>query len=289
MIDVSCCPVCRNPNAKIRHVVRGYRYLTCTTCFASRVDPLPTEDEVVGWYKVADYYRHTNKDAGYFDYHLQSAGYQRTYEARNRKIDGYGALRGLRVLEVGCGPGLYAESLRCAEPKSYLGIDLNPYAIDEVRRRGFEGRVGDVTVLEHEEKFDVAVFFDLFEHLTDPNGFLFSLRRHLAPRARVAFTTPSTSSLLARVSGDRWVSYVVPQHVLLHSDSSLKRVLAQNGFSIASMRPDVQWVKWPFLVDRLLDLLTGRSGSTTATARLRSVRGMIPVLNGMRLVIATNG
>ncbi|MFH1740529.1 MAG: class I SAM-dependent methyltransferase [bacterium] len=85
----------------------------------------------------------------------------------------------LRVLEVGSGTGKMLEILREAGVEA-CGIEPNPEAAESIRARGFqvyEGYVENVSLPER--SYDGVIFMHLLEHLDDPRGFLFSVRRLL--------------------------------------------------------------------------------------------------------------
>jgi len=280
------CPVCGSGRSRLRHRVRGYDYLSCGRCGATRVKPFPTSEEAARWYQIENYFKHEDKDAGYRNYLSLQVEIQKTFTRRNWLLRRHFDLSGKDVLEIGCGPGLYPATLRPFAIRSYLGLDLNPYAVDSLRQRGFEGFVGRVEELDAESRFDIAVFFDVFEHILDPNTFFAALVRMLRPGGLVFFTTPSTHSLLARVSGRRWVSYIAPQHVILHNETSLRWILDKYGFKILEMKWDRQWVDLPFLLDRLTDLFLGSRGASVFS-KLFGGRGPgVSVANGMRIVVA---
>lgn len=78
-----------------------------------------------------------------------------------------GPTRGLRVLDVGCGPGTNAHHFLEAD---YLGVDINAsYIRNAERRYGPRFRVADVTAMrvEREGGFDCILLNSLLHHLPD--------------------------------------------------------------------------------------------------------------------------
>jgi len=95
-----------------------------------------------------------------------------------------GALDGQRVLDLACGDGFYTRRFRSecgADP--VLGIDLSPKQIDRARAieqrepLGIEYRVGDVTTVELDRRFDVATAIHLLHYLGSEAEIKSALRR----------------------------------------------------------------------------------------------------------------
>lgn len=81
--------------------------------------------------------------------------------------------RDAKVLDLGCGDGRFLASL--PESCSQFGTELSSGAAAKARECG-------VTILKHEDilagrhgAFDAVVMIDLFEHLSDPQGFISSV------------------------------------------------------------------------------------------------------------------
>jgi len=279
------CPVCYSESFKLRRSLRGYEYETCTTCGASHVEPFPSPEEALGWYRIDDYYKNEDKNVGYRDYFEQKEGLQKTFLFRNKFLYRKVGLDGKDILEIGSGPGFYPPTLDRFHPRAYLGLDLNPQAVAELTKR-YPGRVGSIGDLKNGEKFDVIVFFDVLEHILDPNEFLNSVKKHLKNNGSVFFTTPSTSSWLAAVSGRRWVSYIVPQHVILYNRKSLVWLLKKHGFSAVKMGWDFQWITLRFLVEQVLRLFLPPGRAHALSRALKRIKWSLPVPNGMHLIVA---
>jgi SAM-dependent methyltransferase len=89
-----------------------------------------------------------------------------------------GPTAGLRVLDVGCGPGTNAHHFRDSD---YLGVDINAsYIRDAERRFGPRFRVADVTTMRVDAGggFDRILLNSLLHHL--PDSAVAQLLAHLA-------------------------------------------------------------------------------------------------------------
>src|SRR5207247_10358646 len=73
-----------------------------------------------------------------------------------------------RVLEVGAGPGEFAERLGRDLGVEVIAADLSPRMVELARDRGVDARLGDVQELEFEDgSFDCAVAAWMLYHVPD--------------------------------------------------------------------------------------------------------------------------
>jgi 2-polyprenyl-3-methyl-5-hydroxy-6-metoxy-1,4-benzoquinol methylase len=143
--------------------------------------------------------------------------------------------RPLRILDVGCGSGLNA-SILAQHGHTVVGVDLSPVAIAKFRAAGFEGHICDVTqgIPCPDESFDVVFASEVIEHVVDTEQFLGEIRRVLRPGGTLVLTTPNSAFWVYRLFSilGRTLSDVQHRgHVRFFSESSLLRVLIDQGFS----------------------------------------------------------
>lgn len=109
--------------------------------------------------------------------------------AENSAAHLLGLLRpGLRLLDVGCGPGNITLDLAArVAPGAVVGIDADAGVVAAARdlaagRPGVRFDVGDVYALDHADaSFDVVHAHQVLQHLTDPVAALREARRVLRP------------------------------------------------------------------------------------------------------------
>jgi 2-polyprenyl-3-methyl-5-hydroxy-6-metoxy-1,4-benzoquinol methylase len=102
---------------------------------------------------------------------------------------------GRRVLDAGCGVGYGADLIARAGAATVVGVDVAPEAI-EAARQGVDGRVqllvADLRALPFGDgAFDLAVCFEVIEHLAEQDLVLDEMRRVLAVNGLLIVSTPN--------------------------------------------------------------------------------------------------
>ena len=107
------------------------------------------------------------------------------------------AVGGLRVLDAGCGTGSGADVLSRAGAEEVVGVDIAPEAVTAAMERfGSVAtfRLGDLTALPFDsESFDVAIAFEVLEHIGGRPRALEELRRVLRPDGLLLLSTRNRS------------------------------------------------------------------------------------------------
>ena len=130
------------------------------------------------------------------------------------------ALHGARVLDVGCGGGLLAESLARAGA-AVTGIDLAPGMIEVARLHATEAQLDiDYRLLGAEElarsaggSFDVVTCMEMLEHVPAPAALVVSLSRLLRPGGALFVSTINRNlkSFLLAIVGAEYLLNLIPR------------------------------------------------------------------------------
>ena len=266
-LETCSCPLCGEPPpAKTRERFGPHRVVDCPSCSMRYLTPRVAESDVPLLYGSDDYWEKGGSEGGYSSYASMEPLLVRTFVRRLSLLPS--PAPGARLLDVGCGPGAGLEAARALGYDAW-GLDVSgpAVAIASTRHPG-RVRLGKPSDrLFPRGTFDVITLFDVIEHVYDPRALAVDLAWHLAPEGRLVVATPNVKSLLARVTGRRWVSYKIPEHVAYFSPTTLADALAP-GFEIERISSCGQYVSGDFLLSRIGDALPFGGGLVRATSRL---------------------
>ncbi|MEI8595972.1 bifunctional 2-polyprenyl-6-hydroxyphenol methylase/3-demethylubiquinol 3-O-methyltransferase UbiG [Photobacterium sp. Hal280] len=138
----------------------------------------------------------------------------------NYVIDHAGGLFGKKILDVGCGGGILAESM-AREGADVTGLDMGKEPLTVARLHALEtGTQLDYiqqTVEEHAEQhpglYDVVTCMEMLEHVPDPASVIASCARLVKPGGHVFFSTLNRNmkSYLFAIVGAEQVMKLVPK------------------------------------------------------------------------------
>lgn len=135
-------------------------------------------------------------------------------------VAGRARLAQQRVLDVGCGGGLLAESLS-RSGAVVTGIDLAPNMIEVARLHAHESQLEidyQLTSAEQlaqvcERPFDVITCMEMIEHVPDPAGLLLAIAKLLRPGGHFFLSTINRNlrSFLLAIVGAEYVLKLLPR------------------------------------------------------------------------------
>jgi 2-polyprenyl-6-hydroxyphenyl methylase/3-demethylubiquinone-9 3-methyltransferase len=135
-------------------------------------------------------------------------------------IDGFAGLAGKRVLDVGCGGGILAESMaqRGAE---VTGIDLGEKALKVAQLHQLESGVAvdyrlvsvEALAEKQPESYDVVTCMEMLEHVPNPAAVVAACAQLARPGGRVFFSTLNRNpkSYLFAVIGAEYILNMLPK------------------------------------------------------------------------------
>lgn len=131
---------------------------------------------------------------------------------------------GRSVVDFGCGEG-YGSAILAGEAEHVLAVDIDPRVIDHARNRyplpNLDFEVMDVIGLDVDAgSFEVAVSFQVIEHVPDDNAFLSEITRVLAPDGIALLTTPNRYTISPGSD-----SPINPFHLREYSPGELRDIL----------------------------------------------------------------
>jgi SAM-dependent methyltransferase len=223
------CPICESPQHAWVAAKNGYDIHRCAACSGMFIHPFPSEEE------ISEFYQNYHKSKQYKD-KIKS----KTRRARAR-IASLGRRGDLAFLDVGCNLGFATEAGRSLGFRA-LGIYIDADAIRRAQQTfpSAQFRAAAIAELAAEgAKFDVIYCSEVIEHLTDPCGFLESIRAVMADGAVVFLTTPDVGHFSLPRKLEKlvaWTTFRPPEHLIYFTRRSLGEVFRRAGFSSVKFR-----------------------------------------------------
>jgi 2-polyprenyl-3-methyl-5-hydroxy-6-metoxy-1,4-benzoquinol methylase len=155
-------------------VTQDYSLASCSHCSLVFADPMtPGDQSFYGWVCSSRHY------------------YPRERWEWAPLIELLKAEKLTRILDVGCGSGLFLDALRRAGLRG-TGIDSNLESVEACRAKGLDVQHIEVEALDAPgaPRFDAVTLFHVIEHLVDPVAALVKLRRLLQPGGVIAVSVP---------------------------------------------------------------------------------------------------
>jgi len=140
----------------------------------------------------------------------------------------YEGTQGLRLLDIGCGTGIFIQFLK--RYGHVVGLDFSTDALDFCRQRGCSELVrGDGSILPFgANTFDLLTANDLVEHLDDDLAALREFLRVLKPGGRVFLFVPAFQFLWS-------LQDEVAHHRRRYTSAEMRLVLKKAGFQVVKV------------------------------------------------------
>ncbi|MDZ4822403.1 MAG: class I SAM-dependent methyltransferase [Flavobacteriales bacterium] len=151
-----------------------------------------------------------------------------------RKLTGHKS--GLRLLELGSAYGFFLDE--AATYFECLGIEVSQPAAQYAVKRGHHVINNSLNEKTQSEigKVDIAVMFDVIEHLQDPVATLKLIDGCVNKNGIIILTTGNIGSFIARIFGKRWRLMTPPQHTFFFSRKTLCSIFENMNYEIEVLK-----------------------------------------------------
>jgi 2-polyprenyl-3-methyl-5-hydroxy-6-metoxy-1,4-benzoquinol methylase len=264
-----------------------YQFVRCQTCGLLYVSPRPKVPTLSGYYPAESYYAYRRlQPMGYLQ-RLRTrlkewlAVYLRGYPPAGHKGGTWNLKRGTplwlspldgllwavpsyrpggRLLDVGCGSGLYLRAMRRLGWQ-VAGVEMSSIAVAHARESlGLDVKEGSLEEARYPDAyFDVVTMWHVLEHLPSPRRALKEVARVLKPGGILLCEVPNERSLQSRVLGSRWFHLDPPRHLYAFSPATVRRAVQAAGLTILSVAQVPSLVGW---TESLLALWRPFAGSS---------------------------
>jgi SAM-dependent methyltransferase len=160
----------------------------------------------------------------------------------------------LRILDVGCGDGLFFERLEAFGPVEGLEPDANVVTDPRWRDQIRPAALGEPSAAVREKSYDLVLMLDVLEHIADDREALRAARSAVRPGGHLLLTVPALGWLWSRHDE-------VNDHFRRYNRSLLVALLRDAGFKVETVRYFFVWTVAPMLVRRWVSRpRAGRAG-----------------------------
>jgi len=210
-----------------------FNVMKCRECGMAYTDPCPDqENEFARYYPREEYYG-SDEGARFnspMERMITTFRRQRAERILRSKTAG-------RVLDIGCGRGLFLRRLKSDGWECHgteLSADLASYLQNQY---GLDVRVGSVQSCGFEDRsLDVVTIYHVLEHISDPMSTLREVRRIIRDDGLLVIGVPNFAGMQSVLSGPEWFHLDVPRHVVHFTPATLRRAVEDAGFEIVSRR-----------------------------------------------------
>ncbi|MBI4895172.1 MAG: class I SAM-dependent methyltransferase [Candidatus Aenigmarchaeota archaeon] len=224
------CPVCKNMSNNQKYFdYRGIVSFVCDKCDCLYDDKVPVSVEDV--YDNVDYLEHTKKTSYIKEYEYRKNRFG--FERANIIESSLGSLKGKRILDIGCGTGLFLDVMTKfgAVPD---GLEISkPLAEYTAKRLGIKVFTEDFMGFSSDYRYDVITMFDLIEHIKNPLDMLQRAKELLNKGGIILVFTPNYRSIAFEILKNNSNLYIPTDHLLFFSKKTVDFLAKTLGMELS--------------------------------------------------------
>jgi len=195
------------------------KLITCSTCSAKSVYPMPSEQDICELNKSFWEYQSDTRSARrrYYAQALYRVEYLRNY---------LNNLKDMEILDIGSGHAYIYDVL---DPETndldYSVVEADTNMRNELRRKGIERVYEEVGATKH-LKFDLIILSHILEHLREPKRYLEEVKHVLKENGYMFVEVPNQDDLHKQDLG---------AHLVVFNPNSLRKLFEELHFSVVNM------------------------------------------------------
>jgi 2-polyprenyl-3-methyl-5-hydroxy-6-metoxy-1,4-benzoquinol methylase len=143
-------------------------------------------------------------------------------------------------LDLGSNMGGFAQMVRLNfQNIEVWGCETNEFYAKESKVRYPNLNLMEKPLSSHHtmHEFDFIHASDLIEHIWNLDDFILSIKKNLKSNGLVMLVTPNVECVESKKTGIQWWGYIVPHHVQLFCQNSLKALMKRFGFTEIKSKP----------------------------------------------------
>lgn len=203
----------------------GYAGKKCDSCALIYIADRPSPQEVIDLY-------------GHEQAHISSQSHITTSHFRYLhsrhtlgRIHNYKSAG--KILEIGAGGGFFLQQARQAGFEPYA-LELNPTQANFIRTNGIPCEQQPLSATSFgQTKFDIIYHNDVISHFHDPKSAFATMHEKLNKDGIMVFETGNIADIDQRYY-KRFTAFQYPDHLFFFGESTLKQLLANNGFDLVA-------------------------------------------------------
>ena len=205
-----------------------YDVYLCEACKVGITMPVPSQEELIRLYSRSAYRgeegKRFNPVIEIFIFLLR--------KMRKGRIKNY--ISGGRILDIGCGRGLFLKIMR-DDGWKVNGVEFNAEAASNVY--GISVVSGEPASWGFPDgAFDAITMNHVLEHLPQPGEMIHECGKLLKKGGLLMCAVPNFLSLQSSVGKGAWFHLDIPCHIYHFSEEGLRSILTKSGFQIVRIR-----------------------------------------------------
>lgn len=230
--EQNSCPVCSS--AERHHFLSrlGIEYWRCESCGHVYQAPILTLGNAIKLYSD------DKTSADIYTTEYQKGIDRLKYQYGIDVIDSLTPPSRKKIIDIGCGAGVFLQVARDSGWETCVGIDANEnYISVHSGEKGIQFINGNFEALDPEmvgSDYDVLSMWSVLEHIYDPNTFLASIKKIMKPGALIFLLVPNVKSLATRLMREMSPCFSW-KHISYFSPDSLNTLMERCGFKLEFM------------------------------------------------------